>query len=313
MTCFPFLFSRGVTSAGRKFGEFDEEFSGIHNVVLYSYKELQAATNDFSPANKIGEGGFGSVFKGRLRNGKVAAVKVLSAESRQGAPEFVTEVKVISDIEHENLVKLYGCCVQDNHRILVYQFLENNSLAQTLLGGGHSSIQGYLAPEYAIRGQLTRKADVYSFGVLLLEIVSGRCNTNARLPIEEQYILERTWQLYERRELVALVDTSLDGHFDAEEACNFLKIGLLCTQDNAKLRPSMSNVVKMLRGEKKYDGDTITKPGIISDFMDLKIGSNPKAEPDTNYTSSGSDNLTVSSGMSSQPTMTFTAYGIGPF
>ncbi|KAK3042578.1 hypothetical protein RJ639_000830, partial [Escallonia herrerae] len=379
MTCFPFLFSRGATSASRKFGEFDEEFSGIHNVVLYSYKELQAATNDFSLANKIGEGGFGSVFKGRLRNGKVAAVKVLSAESRQGAPEFVTEVKVISDIEHENLVKLCGCCVQDNHRILVYQFLENNSLAQTLLGGGHSSIQfswrvrtkicigiarglaflheevrphiihrdikasnilldkdltakisdfglaklippnvthvstrvagtiGYLAPEYAIRGQLTRKADVYSFGVLLLEIVSGRCNTNARLPIEEQYILERTWQLYERRELVGLVDTSLDGHFDAEEACNFLKIGLLCTQDNAKLRPSMSNVVKMLRGEKKYDGDTITKPGLISDFMDLKIGSNPKAEPDTNYTSSGSDNLTLSSGMSSQPTMTFTA------
>ncbi|CAB4294101.1 unnamed protein product [Prunus armeniaca] len=80
---------------------------------------------------------------------------------------------------------------------------------------------GYLAPKYEIRGQLTRKADIYSFGVLLVEIVSGRCNTNTRLPIDEQYLLERTWQVYEWKELVGLVDTSLDGDFDAEEACRF--------------------------------------------------------------------------------------------
>ena len=69
-----------------------------------------------------------------LKNGKIAAIKVLSAESRQGVREFVTEIKVISEIEHENLVKLYGCCIEDNQRILVYNYLENNSLAQTLLG-----------------------------------------------------------------------------------------------------------------------------------------------------------------------------------
>lgn len=73
-------------------------------------------------------------FQGKLKNGNIAAIKVLSAESRQGVREFVTEIKVISEIEHENLVKLYGCCVEDNHRILVYNYLENNSLAQTLLG-----------------------------------------------------------------------------------------------------------------------------------------------------------------------------------
>ena len=73
-------------------------------------------------------------FQGRLKNGTIAAIKVLSAESRQGAREFVTEIKVISEIEHENLVKLYGCCIEDNQRILVYNYLENNSLAQTLLG-----------------------------------------------------------------------------------------------------------------------------------------------------------------------------------
>ncbi|KAM7492837.1 hypothetical protein LguiA_035758 [Lonicera macranthoides] len=381
MTCFSFLFRRRVNSQTRRFTELEEELSGAHNVNLYSYKELQVATDDFSQANKIGEGGFGSVYKGMLKYGKVAAIKVLSAESRQGAREFLTEIKVISDIEHENLVKLIGCCAEDSHRILVYSYLENNSLAQTLLGKNYGSIQfnwrtrtkicigvarglaflheevrphiihrdikasnilldkdltakisdfglaklippnmthvstrvagtiGYLAPEYAIRGQLTRKADVYSFGVLLMEIVSGRCNTNTRLPIEDQYLLERTWQLYERRELVGLVDTSLNGEFDAEEACKFLKIGLLCTQDTPKLRPSMSTVVKMLNGEVNVDDDTITKPGLISDFMDLKIRSGPNPKPDISV-SSGLDNLensTLSSGDSSQATMTFTS------
>ncbi|KAE9458432.1 hypothetical protein C3L33_09690, partial [Rhododendron williamsianum] len=173
---------------------------------------------------------------------------------------------------------------------------------------------GYLAPEYAIRGQLTRKADVYSFGVLLVEIVTGRCNTNNRLPIAEQYLLERTWELYERRELVGLVDVSLNGEFDAEVACRFLKIGLLCTQDAPNLRPSMSTVVKMLTGEIDIEGKEITKPALISDFMDLKVKTTPKAMPDkTNSSyidtsSSGNlENSLLSSGMTSVPTMTFTA------
>ncbi|XVF18227.1 hypothetical protein REPUB_Repub11eG0003300 [Reevesia pubescens] len=386
MSCFSFLFRRRIDSSNNQSFEVDEGFD-IPNVKFYTYKELRTATEDFSLANKIGEGGFGSVYKGRLKNGKIAAIKVLSAESRQGVREFVTEIKVISEIEHENLVKLYGCCVEDNHRILVYNYLENNSLAQTLLGSGYSNIQfnwrtrtkicigiarglaflheevrpsivhrdmkasnilldrdltpkisdfglaklipanmthvstrvagtiGYLAPEYAIRGQLTRKADIYGFGVLLIEIVSGRCNTNTQLPVGEQYVLERTWDLYERRELVGLVDASMNGNFDAEEACRFLKIGLLCTQDNPKLRPSMSSVVKMLIGEKDVDERKITKPGLISDFMDLKVRSSEKAKPERKYTSSynassSSDNLdnsTFASGFSSSATMTSTS------
>lgn len=373
-------FGRRASSPAGETDKVDEEVSGIHNVRIYTYKELKNATDDFSPANKIGEGGFGSVYKGRLKDGTIAAIKVLAAESKQGVREFLTEINVISNIEHEYLVKLYGCCVEANHRILVYNFLENNSLAQTLLGGGYSGMQfswrtrsricigvarglaflheevrpyivhrdikasnilldgnlnpkiadfglaklipsnmthvstrvagtiGYLAPEYAIRGQLTRKADIYSFGVLLVEIVCGRCNTNTRLPIGEQYLLERTWELYERKELVGLVDESLNGDFDAEEACRFLKIGLLCTQDTPKLRPSMSSVVKMLIGEMDVDSRAITKPGLISDFMDLKIRSEPKPVPDaknvSDNLSSGSDiqdNSTMSSGI------TFTA------
>ncbi|XP_075505627.1 cold-responsive protein kinase 1-like [Primulina tabacum] len=357
MTCLSFLCRRGLDSLSRH-PEFGDDLAGVRNVNLYTYKELRIATNDFSPENKIGEGGFGSVHKGRLRDGQMAAIKVLSTESRQGVKEFLTEIQMISDIDHENLVKLYGCCVEGTHRILVYNYLENNSLARTLLVRGHSNIYfswrtrvkicigvarglaylheevrphiihrdikasnilldkdltpkisdfglaklipasmthvstrvagtlGYLAPEYAVRGQLTRKADLYSFGVLIIEIVSGRCNTNTRLPREEQYILERTWKLYERKELVALVDTALDGEYDAEQACRFLKIGLLCTQDSPKLRPSMSNVVRMLTGEKDVDGLTITQPGLISDLMDLKVIAEPKSKPEHNQASS---------------------------
>ncbi|XP_039001644.1 cold-responsive protein kinase 1-like [Hibiscus syriacus] len=382
MTCFSFLFRGHNDSSKNHSFEVYEEFD-IHNVKFYTYKELRTATEDFSPVNKIGEGGFGSVYKGRLKNGNLAAIKVLSAESRQGVKEFVTEIKVISEIEHENLVKLYGCCVEDNHRILVYNYLENNSLSQTLLGSGHSNIQfnwktrtkicigiarglaflheevkpyivhrdikasnilldrdltpkisdfglaklipanmthvstrvagtiGYLAPEYAIRGQLTRKADIYGFGVLLIEIITGRCNTNTRLPVGEQYILGRTWELYERNELIVLVDDLLNGDFDVEEACRYLKIGLLCTQDAPKLRPSMSSVVKMLTGEKDVNERKITKPGLISDFMDLKVRSSDKVKPEPKNTSysafSGSDrdNSTMSSGTSASATMTF--------
>ncbi|XP_051128304.1 cold-responsive protein kinase 1 [Andrographis paniculata] len=385
MTCMSFLCG-GRSKPAKRRSEFGDELSGVDNVNLYTYKELKIATDDFSPGNKVGEGGFGSVYKGKLKSGEMVAIKVLSPESRQGLREFLTELQVISDIEHENLVKLYGCCVEENQRILVYKYLENNSLAQTLLGSGRSNIYfdwrtrakicigvarglaylheevrpyivhrdikasnilldrhlspkisdfglaklippnmthvstrvagtiGYLAPEYAVRGQLTRRADVYSFGVLLIEIVTGRCNNNSRLPIDEQYLLERTWHMYERNELVVLVDESLNGDFDAEQACKFLKIGLLCTQDAPKLRPSMSMVVRMLRGEKIVDEDAITKPGLISDFMELKIrSSNAKAKlPEVNYNSSGSDNLdnTVSTATtlpSSQATMTFTA------
>ncbi|KAK7324538.1 hypothetical protein VNO77_28175 [Canavalia gladiata] len=141
MSCFSLLFRKRGSSSATQSTELGIDVSDIQNVNLYTYEELQIATEDFSPANKIGEGGFGSVYKGKLRNGDLAAIKVLSAESRQGVHEFLTEIKVITSIEHENLVKLYGCCAEGNHRILVYVYLENNSLAQTLLRGGHSSIQ----------------------------------------------------------------------------------------------------------------------------------------------------------------------------
>ncbi|KAK4786610.1 hypothetical protein SAY86_010443 [Trapa natans] len=363
MTLFRFLCCRKLDAPSKS--EVEEELSGIHNVRLFTYKELRNATDGFSDANKIGEGGFGPVYKARLRNGKLAAVKVLSAKSSQGVGEFLTEIKMISDIEHENLVKLYGCCVENDHRILIYNYLENNSLADTLLGNNPNNIQfswptryriclgvarglaflhdevqphiihrdikasnilldtdltpkisdfglakliptnmthvstrvagtlGYLAPEYAINGRLTLKADIYSFGVLVVEIISGRKNTNTRLPLGEQYLLENAWELHERRELVGLVDASLNGNFDAEMACRLLKVGLLCTQDNLRHRPSMSTVVRMFTGEQQIDDKKIKKPVLISDFMGIKARTAQKSS-ESYASSSGSDNRIAS-------------------
>lgn len=378
MTCFYSCLKRKGPLAGHQKAEIDEEVSKVQNVIFYSYKELHIATEGFSDSNKIGEGGFGSVYKGRLKNGTIAAIKVLSPESRQGVKEFLTEIQMISDIEHENLVKLHGCCVEGDHRILVYGYLQNNSLAQTLLGSGHSSIQfnwatrskiclgvasglaflheevqphiihrdikasnilldsdltpkisdfglaklipsqlthvstrvagtpGYLAPEYAIQGHLTRKADIYSFGVLLLEIVSGRCNRNKKLPAEEQYLLERAWEMHESGELVRLVDTSLEGDFNIEEALRFLKVALLCTQVMPKLRPSMRNVLKLLKGEVAVADKEISRPGLFSEFMILKANQRENIL-NTKNSSTGELSMASVETATSCATMTFTS------
>ncbi|XAR56478.1 Non-specific serine/threonine protein kinase [Bertholletia excelsa] len=284
MTCFSGCFRSEVASSPRITVEVDEEVSRIRNVKLYTYGELSVATEGFNKANLIGEGGYGAVYKGRLRDGVMVAVKVLSAESRQGTKEFLTEINVISDIEHENLLM-----PPDMTHI-------STQIAGTL---------GYLAPEYAIHGRLTRKADIYSFGVLLLEIVSGTCNRNKQLPIGEESLLERAWAMYEAGELHRVVDFKLEQNVDLEEACKFLKIGFLSTQGLPKLRPLMSQVVKMLTGEEEVDDKKILKPGMSSQLMGRR---NQKEASDT---SSGEpkrlDDLSSDNTNSSCATMTFTS------
>ncbi|CAH8355426.1 unnamed protein product [Eruca vesicaria subsp. sativa] len=102
--------------------------------VCFTWRQLQAATNNFDVANKLGEGGFGSVFKGELSDGTIIAVKQLSSKSCQGNREFVNEIGMISGLNHPNLVKLYGCCVEKDQLLLVYEYMENNSLAHVLSG-----------------------------------------------------------------------------------------------------------------------------------------------------------------------------------
>ncbi|KAL0320589.1 UNVERIFIED_CONTAM: putative LRR receptor-like serine/threonine-protein kinase [Sesamum radiatum] len=245
-----------------KAGE-DNELRGLDlQTGYFTLRQIKAATNNFNNANKIGEGGFGPVYKGVLSDGTVIAVKQLSSKSKQGNREFVNEIGMISALQHPNLVKLFGCCIEGNQLLLIYEYLENNCLARALFGrqeqrlnldwptrkkiclgiakglaylheesrlkivhrdikatnvlldkdlnakisdfglakldeeeNTHISTRiagtiGYMAPEYAMRGYLTDKADVYSFGIVALEIVSGKSNTNYRPKEEFVYLLD---------------------------------------------------------------------------------------------------------------------------
>ncbi|KAL9426715.1 hypothetical protein AB3S75_033491 [Citrus x aurantiifolia] len=313
---------------------------------VFSYNELRNATQGFSSSNKIGDGSFGSVYKGRLRDGTVVGVKVLSVEreSMRGEREFASELAALSTIKHQNLVTLRGCCIDGARRYLVYEYMENNSLARILLGGEQNRMKfnweirreialgiarglaylheevkprivhrdikasnvlidhnfmpkisdfglskllrdngshistlvagtlGYLAPEYAVSGHLTRKSDVYSFGVLILEIIRGRPVVSFNLEQGEHYLVQKAWEVYEDRNLGRLVDPTLEVNNPEEEAIRFLKVGLLCVQENVRLRPSMSTATKMLNNEIDIQDAEISQPGLLSNFMDIKLG-----------------------------------------
>ncbi|CAF1730199.1 unnamed protein product [Brassica napus] len=301
----------------------------------FTYSELKSATQDFDPANKLGEGGFGSIYKGTLNDGREIAVKVLSVGSRQGKGQFVAEIIAISAVMHRNLVKLYGCCFEKHHRLLVYEYLPNGSLDYALFGGDktlhldwstrfeicmgvarglaylheeasvrivHRDVKagnilldsnllpkvsdfglanlyddkkthistrvvgtiGYLAPEYAMRGHLTEKTDVYAFGIVALELVSGRKNSDVNLGNEKKYLLEWTWNLHENSREVELVDHKLS-EFNTEEVKRIIGIALLCTYSSHSLRPSMSRVVAMLTGDVEVS-DVTSKLGYLTDM-----------------------------------------------
>ncbi|PIA33873.1 hypothetical protein AQUCO_03900016v1 [Aquilegia coerulea] len=126
---------------GKK-NQIDEDLRGLDlQTGSFTLRQIKAATNNFDAANKIGEGGFGPVYKGNLADGSIIAVKQLSAKSKQGNREFVNEIGMISALQHPNLVKLYGCCIEGNQLLLVYEYMENNSLARALFGHEESQLK----------------------------------------------------------------------------------------------------------------------------------------------------------------------------
>ncbi|RVW59344.1 putative leucine-rich repeat receptor-like serine/threonine-protein kinase [Vitis vinifera] len=120
----------------------EQELKGLDlQTGLFTLRQIKAATNNFDAANKIGEGGFGSVYKGVLSDGTIIAVKQLSSKSKQGNREFVNEIGMISALQHPHLVKLYGCCIEGNQLLLIYEYMENNSLARALFGPEECQLQ----------------------------------------------------------------------------------------------------------------------------------------------------------------------------
>lgn len=300
----------------------ENEVKGLNlQMSLFNVRQIKGATNNFDISNKIGEGGFGPVYKGRLSDGTLIAVKLLSSKSKQGNREFLNEIGMISALQHPHLVKLYGCCVEGDQLMLIYEYLENNSLARALFGPAEHQIRldwptrykicvgiarglaylheesrlkvvhrdikatnvlldkdlnpkisdfglakldeeenthistriagtyGYMAPEYAMHGYLTDKADVYSFGIVALEILHGSNNTILRQKEEAFHLLDWAHILKEKGNEIELVDKRLGSNFNKEEAMLMINVALLCTNVTSSLRPAMSSVVSMLEGK----------------------------------------------------------------
>ncbi|RCV35401.1 hypothetical protein SETIT_7G237400v2 [Setaria italica] len=322
---------------------------GRPNLFTYSYGELKTASENFNSSNFLGEGGYGSVYKGKLSDGSVVAIKQLSETSRQGKKQFITEIETISQVQHRNLVKLYGCCLEGNYPLLVYEYLDNGSLDKALFGNGRlnldwptrfeiclgiarglaylheeSSIRvvhrdikasnvlldanlnskisdfglaklyddknthistkvagtfGYLAPEYAMRGHMSEKVDVFAFGVVILETIAGRPNYDGRLGEDKAYLLEWVWQLYEDDHPLDVTDPRL-AEFNSEEVLRAIRVGLLCIQSSPRQRPPMSRVVSMLVGDIEVP-EAVTKPSYVIEWQSNAMGtssSEPGAE-----------------------------------
>ncbi|KAI8556152.1 hypothetical protein RHMOL_Rhmol05G0229700 [Rhododendron molle] len=176
----------------------------------YDLGPIKAATNNFSDDNKIGEGGFGPVYKGLLPDGQEVAVKRLSRTSGQGALEFKNEVLLVAKLQHRNLVS------------------------------------GYMSPEYAMHGQFSAKSDVFSFGVLVLEIISGKKNNNFYQSDGVPDLLSFSWSLWREGTPLDLMDPTLKGSHSRNEVTRCIHIALLCVQNDPDVRPSMATVVMML-------------------------------------------------------------------
>lgn len=305
-----------------------------HSQLNFRYQELRQATNNFDSSNKLGQGSYGSVYKGILLDGREVAVKRLFLNTRQWIDQFFNEVHLINQVRHKNLVKLLGYSVDGQESLLVYDYYPNKSLDhfifdenqaqildwkkridiiqgvaeglsylheeseiriihrdikasnillddklkpkitdfglarsfaedQTHLSTGIAGTLGYMAPEYVVHGHLTEKADVYSFGVLLLEILTGQRCSNGTGAKPGQFFLAKIWSHYKAE----TVDEIMDRHFYDEavkdEILHAVHVGLLCTQATPSYRPTMAKVVELLRSTKNQENVFPTDPPFL--------------------------------------------------
>ncbi|KAK4387938.1 G-type lectin S-receptor-like serine/threonine-protein kinase [Sesamum angolense] len=281
-----------------KLGKNDKCNEKHPDLPFFNLSVILKATNHFSESNKLG-----GVDLGVLEEGQEIAVKRLSKESRQGLDELKTELIFIAKLQHRNLVKVLGCCIQGDEnqtksRLLDWpkRFHIINGIARGLLylhqdsrlriihrdlkasnilldaemnpkisdfglarsfGGNQTEAQtlrvvgthGYMSPEYAVDGLFSIKSDVFSFGVLVLEIVSGKRNRGFSHDDHSLNLLGHAWKLYKEGRSLELVDASLDHKIYSPEVVRSIQVGLLCVQQNPEDRPIMSSVVLMLGNE----------------------------------------------------------------
>ncbi|CAA2975627.1 cysteine-rich receptor kinase 2 [Olea europaea subsp. europaea] len=310
----------------------------------YNYKDLKSATNNFSEKNKIGEGGFGDVYKATLQNGNIIAVKKLDLSISRAKADFETEVRLISNVHHRNLVRLLGCCTKGGQLLLIYEFMPNGSLDRYLYGDKRGTLNwkqrfniifgtarglaylhdqyhvciihrdikpsnilldndfipkiadfglarllpenqshvstkfagtlGYTAPEYAIHGHLSEKVDTYSFGVVILEVISGRRCTQMNDESDTEYLLEEAWKLHEAGMEEKLVDETLDENdFKAKDVKKLIDIALACTQSPASSRPTMSEVLVMLLTDNSVEQKAPSRPSFFDSGKSLPVDS----------------------------------------
>ncbi|KAL7213369.1 hypothetical protein ACSBR2_015983 [Camellia fascicularis] len=324
------------------------EFVSSQELPFMELATIKAATGNFSDSNKLGQGGFGTVYKGILSDGKEIAVKRLSRKSWQGLEEFKNEVILIAKLQHRNLVRLVGCGIEGEEKLLIYEYMPNKSLdlfifdsekraelhwdirlniilgiARGLLylhedsrlkiihrdlkpnnvlldqemvakisdfgmarifGENQNTANtrrvvgtyGYMAPEYAMGGLFSVKSDVFSYGVILLEIISGKRNSGFYLTEHAQTLLAYAWRLWNEGKEVEFLDPSLAGSCPMAEVARCIHIGLLCVQEDPEDRPNMSSVVVLLGSE----STTLPKPNQLAFSIGRVVHIEPSSSTD---------------------------------
>eukprot|EP00268_Persea_americana_P003598 TRINITY_DN1108_c0_g1_i5.p1 TRINITY_DN1108_c0_g1~~TRINITY_DN1108_c0_g1_i5.p1 ORF type:complete len:779 (-),score=90.63 TRINITY_DN1108_c0_g1_i5:141-2477(-) len=242
-----------------------EENGKGSELFLFDVSVIAVATNNFSESNLLGKGGFGPVYKGQLLSGQEIAVKRLSKTSTQGIKEFKNEVTLIAKLQHRNLVRLLGYGISGQEKILIYEYMRNKSLDSIIFDFGMARIfgqnqaqantnrvvgtYGYMSPEYAMDGRFSVKSDAFSFGVILLEIISGKRNSYY-CDCCSMNLIGHVWEKWKEDRAMEVVDSSMINISSfGTEVLRCIQIGLLCVQEKAKDRPNMSSVVLMLGNE----------------------------------------------------------------